>query len=111
QISSLISLFVLALYITNKSQEKNRKQALQDQDTIKTRQLFMSASEKLAEIGSFELNIKTKVMHTSEGFRNLFGLPSTSELISIRTILKRFDKTERRKIISNLKQLNLNNTA
>lgn len=111
QVSSLMFLFLLALYVSNKSQEKSKKQALLVQDSINTRQIFMSASEKLASIGSFEFDTDTKLINTSEGFRNLFNLPQQQEFIRIKTIFQRFDKCQRRKILHSLKKLNLMDTS
>lgn len=111
QVSSLFFLFLLILYVSNKSQQKNRKQAILAQDNIKTRQLFMSASEQLASIGSFEVDIETKWVNTSEGFRNLFNLPLDTEFVKIKAILKRFDQTQRNKIINQLKNQNLMQTS
>ena len=71
----------------------------------------MSASEQLASIGSFEVDIETKWVNTSEGFRNLFNLPLDTEFVKIKAILKRFDQTQRNKIINQLKNQNLMQTS
>ncbi len=111
QVGAVFFLFLIALYVSNKAQQKSRKQALLAKDNINTRQLFMSASEQLAAIGSFELDIDTKLVNTSDGFRKLFDLSLDTEFTKIKTILKLFNKEQRRKIVNRLKMQNLTETS
>lgn len=111
QISSLFLLFLLGLYVSYRSQEKNRKQSLLVSDSINSRQVFMNSSEKLASIGSFEVDINSKQVNTSEGFRNLFKLQLDKEFFNFKTLLKRFDRKERKNILDSVRKLAVIDTS